>query len=295
MADATQMRQVVMNMITNGSDAIGEQEGTVTVRTACFEAASTCLENYSSFWGDRPEGRYACLEVSDDGCGMDAETLARIFDPFFTTKFTGRGLGLAAVQGILRGHKGAIQVTSQPGRGTTFKVLLPACESGQTNLACQDEVLRLTGGGRIILVVDDEELVRAVARSALEVAGFQVLLASDGREGVEVFRTQCDRIAAVLLDWTMPQLGGADTFQEMRRLRPDARVILCSGFSEQEVTNRLAGKGLDGFLQKPFRVSQLITTVQQVLCGSPSACRSGIENASADDGQKEEDDYAVTH
>jgi two-component system, cell cycle sensor histidine kinase and response regulator CckA len=217
---------------------------------------------------DLPEGSYVYFEVVDSGCGMDRETRARIFDPFFTTKFAGRGLGMAAVLGIVRGHKGAIKVYSEVGRGSTFKVLFPgggrgAGDRGPDRWANDDWKSR-----GVVLVADDEESIRVLARKTLERAGFQVLLAKDGRQAVELFRDQGEAIRFVLLDMTMPHLDGQETFRELRRIRKDVTVILSSGYNEKEATEAFVGKGLAGFIQKPYRPTELLALVRGVLEGS---------------------------
>ena len=263
-ADATQLRQVILNLITNASEALGESSGAITVGTGVTQADREYLsETYLD--DNLPAGRYVYLEVSDSGCGMDRETQKKIFDPFFTTKFTGRGLGLAMVLGIVRGHKGAIKVSSEPGQGTTFKVLFPCSELPARKV--ETETLSLDGwrGQGTILVVDDEETVRLVTRAMLEEFGFQVLLASGGREGLELFSQHAHEIVAVLLDITMPGLSGEQTYQEILRHKPQARVILTSGYNEQEATRRFAGQGLAGFVQKPYQSLSLIQKLREVL------------------------------
>lgn len=262
--DATQLRQVIMNLITNASDALGEGGGTITTRLAVEHSTREYLaETYLD--DDLPAGDYVALEVTDTGCGMDAETVSRIFDPFFTTKFAGRGLGLAAVLGIVRGHKGAIKVTSAPGQGSTFKVLLPAAPSPKGVVA--DQPLRLvdyTGAGTV-LIVDDEETIRSVTAKTLERFGYKVITARDGIEAVEAFRHSATEIALVLLDMTMPQMSGDEAFRAIRAIHPGARVILSSGFTEQEATDRFRGAGLAGFIQKPYRPTDLLAKIREVL------------------------------
>ncbi len=263
--DATQMRQVIMNLITNASEALGDQSGVISVSTGVMDCDRAYLGD--SYLDDKlPEGKYVFLEIADTGAGMDEETRRRIFDPFFTTKFTGRGLGLAAVLGIVRGHKGAIKVYSEVGHGTTFKVLLPAKEwvLGDREPRATQIVHPLRSGETILLVDDDPE-VRDVGTQMLGRLGFKVLTAADGQEGLKVFQECGGEIACVILDLTMPGMGGEEVFRELRRLRPDVRVILSSGYNEQEVTQRFAGKGLAGFVQKPYRMASLKEILNRVL------------------------------
>ncbi|HEY5996471.1 MAG TPA: response regulator, partial [Candidatus Deferrimicrobiaceae bacterium] len=267
-ADATQIRQVVMNLITNASDALGDGNGNITVKTGVIDLDA-------SYWHgthlDAPiaDGRYAFVEVSDQGCGMDKETVARIFDPFFTTKHTGRGLGLAAALGIVRSHKGGLRVYSEPGKGTTFKVLFPVIEgAGMPPAPGPDSSVRNAAApppGGTILVADDEEAVRDVARMMLEGCGYTVVTAADGLEAVDLFRRSPGSISAVVLDMTMPRMGGEEAFRELRRIDPDVRVVLSSGYNEQETVNHFLGKGLAGFIQKPYRTRTLTDRVRQAL------------------------------
>jgi PAS domain S-box-containing protein len=263
-ADPVQMRQILMNLIINASEAIGERSGVIAVTTGAMHCDRAYLSEAYLDEG-LVEGLYVFLEVADTGCGMSEETRARIFDPFFTTKFTGRGLGLSAVLGIVRGHRGAVKVYSEWGKGTTFKVAFPA-----TNLAVVTDRKGKPPepawrGSGTVLIVDDEETVRGLARHMLARMGFTVLTAADGREGVEVFRSAADQIRLVLLDMTMPRLDGEETFREMRRIRSDVKAILSSGYNEQSATNRFAGKGLAGFIQKPYRYEELMAIVRAVL------------------------------
>lgn len=262
--DVTQLRQVVMNLITNASDAIGSNEGVITIGTG----TSTCPAEYLAAMdvgvGLEP-GLYTWLEISDTGMGMDAETRLRIFDPFFTTKFTGRGLGLAAVLGIVRGHKAALGVYSEPGRGTTFKVLFPVSgTAAEAPSADAEQGPRAQPGHETVLVVDDESAVRGVAKRILSDAGFQVLLAADGEEALRICAERPD-VRVVLLDMAMPRMSGEEAFRRLRAARPDVRVVLCSGYSEQDAADRFAGEGPISFLHKPYRAAELVDVVRRAL------------------------------
>lgn len=263
-ADATQLRQVAMNLIINASEAIGDETGVISVATGVVEADRGYLAG--AYLGeDLPEGSYVYLAVADTGCGMDAGMLAKVFDPFFTTKFAGRGLGLAAVLGIMRGHRGAIAIQSRPGYGTTFRVLFPVAECRVAAVSEKPQRETQWRASGVVLVVDDEGMVRRVAEAMLRSFGFSALTASDGREGLRVFCEQIDKVVVVLLDMTMPQMNGEETLREMQRIRPDVRVIVSSGYSEEEATRRFAGKGIAGFIQKPYQAADLAAKLQAVL------------------------------
>ena len=262
--DATQIRQVIMNLVINASEAIGEQSGVIALSTGLTRVDRSYLGGTMTA-PELPDGDYVFLEVSDSGCGMDAGIQARIFDPFFTTKFTGRGLGLAAVLGIVRGHKGALKVYSEQGRGTTFKLLFPAASGPAETLAEKPAAAVEWSGSGTVLVVDDEETIRSTAARMLQRIGFDIVLVSDGREAVEVFRADPGRFTLVLLDLTMPHMDGEETFAELRRMRADVRVVLMSGFNRQEALVRFPGKGLSSFLQKPFTFAALRDVLQRVL------------------------------
>ena len=271
--DATQIRQIIMNLITNASESIGGSSGVIAVSTGIMECDRDYLDSAVSIPvggqdGLLPEGVYVYFEVADTGSGMDDATIEKIFDPFFTTKFTGRGLGLSAVLGIVRGHEGAVRIYSEIGKGTTFKVLFPANSDAVAQLTTHEDDAdadRDWRGTGTILIVDDEQTVRTVAKQMAQRFGFDVLLAADGIEAVELFRENSDDIACVLLDLTMPRMDGEEAFREMRRIDPEVSVILCSGYNKQDATQRFVGKGLVGFMQKPFQLSTLRETLQSVL------------------------------
>ncbi len=257
-ADATQIRQVLMNLVTNASDAIGDRSGVIAIRTGTVAVGLDELRD--SYDQLLPEGTYVYCEVTDTGVGMDAATRASIFDPFFTTKFTGRGLGLAATLGILRGHHGAIHVDSAPGEGARFRVLLPARARSAT-LSSPAIVIAPPPATGHVLVVDDEAMIRDIASRVLESGGYQVTTANDGVDALRLFAERPDAFVCVLLDMTMPQLNGEETFAALRKLAPDVRVVLSSGYTEQEATQRFIGKGLAGFVAKPWSADELLAAI----------------------------------
>jgi len=261
-ADTGQFQQLIMNLVINGAEAVGGGNGTVTISTGLTDVSAQYIAGMT-YAADLKPGRYVSIEVRDTGCGMDAATLARIFDPFFTTKFTGRGLGLAAVLGIVRGHRGAVNVRSAPGRGTTFQVLFPVAVAEKPEVKALPAVPAVDGGNTI-LVVDDEELVLRAAQVALERYGYRVVVAADGQQAVEVTGKLANQISAVLLDMTMPGLTGEQTFAQMLEMMPDLPVIVSSGFSEAEAMARF-GKGIAGFVQKPYTAAMLALKVAEVM------------------------------
>ena len=267
-ADPAQVQQVIMNLITNASEAIVEKAGVITITTGVEAFDAGYLSN-SRLNEKPPAGRFAYVEVSDTGCGMDEETTERLFDPFFTTKFMGRGLGMAAVLGIVRGHKGAIMMESTVGQGSTIRVLFPAAEAVSAAMASDSAQFPVQSGARalsgIVLVVDDEEVVRDVCATFVQTLGFHAITAADGEEGLRLFMRHTDEIGCVLLDLTMPRMDGISAFREMKRLRPDIPVILCSGYDEQEAMGHFTNEGLTGFLQKPYSLEDLKSKIEPVM------------------------------
>ena len=262
--DASQIRQVLLNLLTNAGEAIGSGAGVVNVRCGVEQLREGRPARHGAT-DELPAGTYVFVEVSDTGSGMDPATRERIFDPFFTTKVRGRGLGLAAVLGIVRGHNGGVVLYSEPGHGTTFKVLLPAA-SAPGAAATPPVAPPLSGESRgKVLVIEDEEIVRELVVLLLEKLGFTALTAQDGRAGVHLVAQRGSEFCLVLLDLTMPEMGGADAFREISRLRPNLPVILSSGYNGQDATSQFAGKGLAGFIQKPFDFDTLRAAVDKVL------------------------------
>ncbi len=263
LADPSQIRQILLNLIINASDAIGERSGVISISVG----ATRCDADYLSrteLAGDLKPGLYIHIEVSDTGCGMSAETRARIFEPFFTTKFAGRGLGLAAALGIVKAHHGALKVYSEVNKGTTFKLLFPALENAAL-AGHQEPPPQTVRGSGTILLADDEESLRALGAEMLESLGYTVLTAENGREAVELFQQHRQRIAMVILDLTMPHLDGSEAFRALRKIDPEVKVILASGYTQEDVAARFAGKGLSGVLQKPFSIDRLSHLLDKAL------------------------------
>ena len=260
-ADPSQVQQVVMNLILNASEAIGARPGVVKVATRRRDVGPDERDVTQPTGEPLAPGLYVELTVRDDGEGMDEATRSRIFEPFFTTKRTGRGLGLAATQGIVRGHRGGLKVESRPGAGTTFTVLFLATPEPQTS-----EPAAASGSATgLVLVVDDEEAVREVIVAVLEAAGIPWILCADGDTAVRLFRERAEEVSLVLLDLSMPGLSSEATFEELRRIRPGVPVLLSSGYAEAEATSRFVGRGLAGFIQKPYRPEALVAAVRRAL------------------------------
>ena len=270
--DPAQLRQVVMNLVINASEAMADADGHIRVSTECVTLSAA--EAAAIRGGETlAAGRYARLRVADSGCGMDKATLERIFEPFFTTKFTGRGLGLSAVRGIVLGHGGALQVDSEPGRGTTFTLYFPL--QSEVTAAPAPEPARAAGwrGEGTILLVDDEPTIRRMGEKLLRRLGFDVLLAADGLEALATFRAERARIRLVLLDLTMPRMSGEEAFRELRRIDAGVPVVVASGYGEMHLEERFPGETLAGSLQKPYELDALAEVLARALrvsAGSPA-------------------------
>jgi len=261
-ANPAQVRQVVMNLITNASEALGEKEGVISVTLAQVRIGPDPLADGTP---NLLKNEYLLLTVSDTGRGMTEEIQARIFDPFFTTKFAGRGLGLAAVQGIIRDHGGTINVVSAPGQGSHFEVLLP-CTSGPA-LDTRDSLVPTSGGevGSVhgtVLVVEDEDALRLVVSKMLSKRGYSVVEASDGRAAVDLFRANEREIDVVLLDLTMPRMNGREVLEELRRTRPDVKVIITSAYSQDTAMKAIGGQQPWLYLRKPYQLSELLALLR---------------------------------
>ena len=262
-ADGAQIQQVILNLVTNAADAIGKQDGVISLATESLELDQAALSRDFPAQTLAP-GPYVSLEVRDTGCGIPPETLAHIFEPFFTTKPTGRGLGLSAMLGILRGHRAGIRIQSKVGAGSTFTLIFPA-QKGLVEVAPKEQALPSEGAHETILLVDDEPMILETAKAALEGMGYRVIAASDGLEAMERFREHREAIALVIMDLTMPRMDGREAFEAMLAIQPTIRVVLSSGYSEQESVPQLLGRGLAGFLPKPYPISELRRIVQDSL------------------------------
>jgi PAS domain S-box-containing protein len=272
--DVAQVQQLIMNLVINGAEAIPDgQPGAVTVAVSEYDVSTRASQPGAGKPRVAP-GRYVCIEVCDNGTGMEEATKARIFDPFFTTKFTGRGLGLAAVSGIVRGHHGHIEVDSFPGQGSVFRILLPAVPGEAAPQPERTEAVFPPAGFGAILVVDDEPMVRQMAQQTLQRRGYDVLVAENGERALDIFRKRGAEIRLVLLDMTMPVMSGEKTLVELRKMRPDTLVVLSSGYNQVDAIQRFAGQGLAGFLQKPYTAAALTTQVAAVLDGKSRGMES---------------------
>ena len=264
-ADGAQVQQVVMNLITNAADAIGGEDGHIAVTTYQADLDREVLT--AGFPGQTLEaGSYLVLSVSDTGCGIASDVLSRIFDPFFTTKATGRGLGLSAMLGILKGHKAGIRIQTEVGRGSTFEIFFPTTDAGEA----QEELHGSRRGKRLagtVLLVDDEEGILESTGPALESFGFRVVRAADGVQAMDRFLELGPELALVFMDLSMPRMDGISAFLAMRLARPEVPVVLTSGYDQKETTEDLFDQGLAGFVQKPYRIQDLARELDRVLDG----------------------------
>jgi len=264
-ADRGQIQQVLMNLVLNAAESIDDESGRVTVSTGIVDGSD--LEG-PFIGGSAPRpGLYVRLSVSDTGTGMSEQTLSHIFDPFFSTKGSGRGLGLSAALGTVHTHDGALKVESEVGLGTRFCVLLPAA-SAQAAVGVEHgegQVGTRSPGAAAVLVIDDEPAVRESTHDMLVASDYEVITARGGVEGVAAYRERAAEIGVVLLDMQMPGMNGEQVFDELKRIDPSVRVILMSGYSESEATQRFLGRGLLGFLQKPYDYETLLSVVAEAM------------------------------
>lgn len=264
-ADSGQIQQIIMNLVLNAAEALDAQVGSVTIRTTPRELSTGDQRYRRHTQVELEAGPYVALEIVDNGTGMDAAMVARVFDPFFTTKATGRGLGLAAVLGIVRGHGGGVRVVSEPGKGTTFSLVFPASAAERPPVADSEEQEWVEPSNGTILVIDDEESVRDAVQDFLTHASLKVLLAASGAEGIVMYQRHADDIDLVILDLSMPGMDGEQALACLRELDPEVRVLLSSGYDEREVTQRFEDQNLAGFMQKPYRAGALIRKVFELL------------------------------
>jgi PAS domain S-box-containing protein len=269
LGDLTQLRQIVMNLVLNASESYGEDNGEITVTTGRVVCDHDCISSiHPSSWQrhDSPPvpGEYVFLEVTDQGCGMDEKTRERIFEPFFSTKFSGRGLGLAAVMGIVKSHGGLVTIDTSPGKGSSFRILFPAGAEAPEGSARPEGRNSIEVEGTILLV-DDEPSVRNVVTRMLDKAGFSVLSAGSGQEALEMFRKDPGAVSCVLLDMTMPRMSGTRCLENLRKMDPKVKVIISSGFTREDVARKFDGEEITGFIQKPYRYEDLMNVLSATL------------------------------
>ncbi len=262
-ADYTQVQQVVINLVKNSAESIGDTSGTILVTTSFRQVERSEMENWIHD-ESVTEGSFICIEVSDSGQGMEASTIERMFDPFFTTKFVGRGLGLSAVLGIMQGHHGAVEVKSELGLGTVIRVYFPVTEMTET----EKESLRAkkkSTNKECILIIDDEENIRNSLRTVLTNHGYKVLEAADGFQGMRLVKRYQDEIDIVLIDLTMPEISGIETLRRIRETKPDIKAVLGSGFNKEQAATQFWDLGFTGFTKKPYHPTDLLKELEFVL------------------------------
>ena len=264
--DESQLRQIVMNLIINASEAIGNEHGEISVSLAKIKVMAG--KSYDDYNGKAiPPGEYVCLEVTDNGCGMDEETKWRIFEPFYTTKFTGRGLGMSAVLGIIMSHGGALQLFSQLGHGTTFKVYLPVQKDASIEDSNMEQIVQTPPwqGSGTILLVEDEDQVRKIARLMLLKLGFTVIEASNGKEALELYQKNTVEITLIVTDMGMPVMDGYELFYELKQLKPELPIIISSGFGDSDIHSRIAKEDIAGMITKPYTPDELREVLKNVI------------------------------
>jgi PAS domain S-box-containing protein len=263
--DDNQIRQIIMNLIINASEAIGEARGEILVSLSIIDIKAE-QEGKDHFGNTIPPGGYACLEVTDSGCGMDEDTQHRIFEPFYTTKFTGRGLGMSAVLGIVSAHNGMLQLHSKLGQGTTFKVYFPIVDTEYIGDKQPAPTVKWHGSGTILLV-EDEVQVKIIAKQLLEHLGFIVIEASNGEEALDAYHANHESIILVLTDMGMPVMDGYALIRELKKLKPELPIIISSGFGDADFASQIAGDDVAGLISKPYTMSQLQLILKKVLNG----------------------------
>jgi len=259
-ADPGQIQQVIMNLCVNACHAMANK-GKLIIETT----EETIGEEQAASLAKTRPGSYVILSIADTGIGMDEETVKRIFEPFFTTKEKGKGtgLGLAMVYGVVQRHGGTVRVSSEPGKGSTFKIYIPASGKPETEENGKKRIMR--GRNEAILVVDDEEIARSLAKDALESCGYRVLLAENGVEAIDIYQENNDSLGLVILDMVMPKMGGRDTFLKLKELNGEVKAILVTGYRRNEEANEIMRNGAKAFIQKPFQLDELLSKVRKVL------------------------------
>ena len=259
--DATQIRQIVMNLVLNGSEAI-ENTGTISVTTSQAELKHPDIDSLTINHNLAP-GNYILLEIRDSGCGIENDKIKQIFDPFFTTKFTGRGLGLAAVSGIIRSHNAGLIVESVISKGTTFKIYFPVSgETADPNKQVERKRPLFANKNLTVLIADDEKYIRDLTTKMLNISGYRVHLARNGREAIDVFRKNSQEISCILMDLTMPELDGKEALAEIRKIDPEIPIIITSGYCERDIVSKFSDEKISGFLQKPYSLEDIISAIE---------------------------------
>ena len=264
--DSAQIQQIIMNLVINASEAIGDKNGTIRIvlKKSIIEEEKTEKDTFGTLI---QAGRYACIEVTDSGCGMDEETQKRIFEPFFTTKFTGRGLGMSAIHGIIKSHEAILQLTSKPGVGTTFKVYFPIPVVADNAEIISTTLTDSTKTGGAILLVDDELILRNMGVILLEAHGFSAITASNGSEALEIYRNNGSEIDVILLDLIMPVMGGIEAYHELRRIDRAVPIIICSGYGVESVEHVIKNDPHAGFVHKPYKPDELRGVLMRMMKG----------------------------